>query len=104
MKRDYEIACVMRLDSNEEVLRDNIEQVRAWIEAGEEGKVTRIDRWGRRKLAYEVDRQREGYYVFFYAQVEPNAMHELDQNLKLASFVLRYLVVRADEVTAAPNS
>lgn len=97
MKRDYEIAVVLRTDPNDEVINEGVNQVKNWIEENEQGSVTKIDRWGRRKLAYEIDRQREGYYVFFYANIEAAHLPELERNLNLATDILRYLVVRVDE-------
>jgi small subunit ribosomal protein S6 len=96
MKRPYEVAVVVRPDSNEEVMNETVEQVKAWIEANQQGTVNKIDRWGRRKLAYENDKQREGYYVLFEADIEPVSINELERNLRLATGVLRFLVVRPD--------
>lgn len=100
MKRPYEITVVLRILSNEDETQAAINQIVAWIEnkRGEEssGIITRIDRTrlGRRKLAYEIDGQRDGLYLIFYADIEPNHMHELDLNLRLFNPVLRYLVIR----------
>ena len=96
MKRPYEVAVVVRPDSNEEVMNETVEQVKAWIEANQLGTVNKIDRWGRRKLAYEIDKQREGYYVLFEADIEPASINELERNLRLSTGVLRFLVVRPD--------
>lgn len=87
----------MRIDPNEEVINDTVTQVQSWVEADELGQVTKIDRWGRRKLAYEIDKQRDGYYVFMYADIDPQNLPELERNLKLSSNVLRYLIVLAEE-------
>ena len=98
MKRPYEIAFVVRIESaGDEAINDQITQVQGWIEANGSGQVTKIDRWGRRKLAYEIDRQREGYYVIMEANVDPTGLPELERNLKLSSAILRYLVIRTDE-------
>lgn len=98
MKRAYEVTFVVRLDNADENLVNNtIDQVRGWIEAGELGQVTKIDRWGRKKLAYEVDKQREGYYVLMESQIEAKALMEIDRNLNLSPNILRYLVVRTEE-------
>lgn len=97
MKRDYELTFIVRIESNEDAINETIEQVRAWVEADEGGTVTKIDRWGRRKLAYEIDRQREGYYVLFHAALEPATLDELERNLRLAPAIMRYLIVRAGE-------
>lgn len=98
MKKPYEITVVLRIENNEDVQKANLEQVKNWIEADGHGVITRLDanHWGRRRLAYEIDGQREGLYVLFYADIEPDAVEELDRNLRLATGVLRYLIVRPD--------
>ena len=58
--------------------------------SGAGGKVERIDRWGRRRLAYEIDRQQEGYYVLLEVTAEPVSMKEVDRILSLADEVLRF--------------
>jgi small subunit ribosomal protein S6 len=98
MKRPYEIAFIIRIESaGDEAINDQITQVQGWIEANGSGQVTKIDRWGRRKLAYEIDRQREGYYVIMEASVDPQGLPEVERNLKLSSAIMRYLVIRKDE-------
>ena len=98
MKRPYEIAFIVRIESaGDEAINDQITQVQGWIEANGSGQVTKIDRWGRRKLAYDIDRQREGYYVIMEANVDPKGLPEVERNLKLSSAILRYLVIRTDE-------
>ena len=98
MKRPYEVTFIVRLDNTDEALvNGTIDQVRAWIEAGELGQVTKINRWGRKKLAYEIDRQREGYYVLMESQIEPKALAEIERNINLSPYILRHLVVRTGE-------
>jgi small subunit ribosomal protein S6 len=114
MKRPYEITVVLRILSNEDETQAAINQIVAWIEnkrSGEtSGTITRIDRTrlGRRKLAYEIDGQRDGLYIIIHADIEPAHMHELDLNLKLYNPVLRFLVIRdeskpEDEKAAKPR-
>src|SRR5690606_16998338 len=98
MRKPYELTFVLRTDSGgDDAINEQISQVQEWIEADEYGQVTKIDRWGRRKLAYEIDRQREGYYVLMEANIDPLGLPELERNLKLTSPILRYLIIRADE-------
>jgi small subunit ribosomal protein S6 len=98
MKRPYEVTFIVRLDNTDEnQVNNTIDQVRGWIEAEQLGQVTRIDRWGRKKLAYEIDKQREGYYVLMESQIESRALLEIERNLNLSPFILRYLIVRTDE-------
>lgn len=100
LKRPYEIVFIVRLDiTDENLLNSTIDQVRAWVETNDLGKVSKIDRtrWGRRKLAYEIDRQREGYYVLMEAQVASSALFELERNMNLSPYILRYLIIRTDD-------
>lgn len=96
MKREYELTFVVRIESNEESMNDTVNQIKDWIETDDLGTVTKIDRWGRRKLAYEIDRQREGYYVLMEAEIDPDHIDELERSMKLSSSILRYLVIRPD--------
>lgn len=99
MKRPYEIPVVFRI-MPEDDFQQAIDQVVAWIENSNEfedsGSVTKIDRnrLGRRRLAYEIDGQRDGWYVLFYADIDARHLRELELNLKLYEPVLRYLIVR----------
>jgi len=77
-------------------MNESLTQIKGWVEANENGTVTKIDRWGRRRLAYEIDKQREGYYVFYYADIDAANLPELERNLRLSPSVLRYLLVRQE--------
>ena len=60
------------------------------------GEVSNVDRWGRRRLAYQIDKQGEGYYVVVAATADPASLRELDRVLTLADEVIRFkAVVRA---------
>jgi small subunit ribosomal protein S6 len=97
VRRDYELTFVLRIDANEDATNESVEEVRRWVEADELGAVNKVDRWGRRRLAYEIDKQREGYYVLFDAAIDSQNIPELERNLRLSTTVLRYLLVRKDE-------
>ena len=109
MKRPYEITVVFRILTPEEEMQQAVDQVIAWIENSNEienpGKVTRIDRnlFGRRRLAYEIDGQREGQYIIFYADIDAEHLTEMELNFKLYTPILRYLIVR-DETPAAEDN
>ena len=57
------------------------------------GEVTKLDRWGRKRFAYELARQTEGYYVVVRFTAEPAALEELDRALKIADEVIRHKVL-----------
>ena len=58
------------------------------------GEVGKVARWGRRRLAYEIARQSEGYYVVVAFTAEPSVIAELERSLHLADEVLRFKVVQ----------
>lgn len=97
MRKAYELTFIVRLDPNEEVINESVNQVQSWVEANQLGQVTKIDRWGRRKLAYEINKQRDGYYVLMEADIEPANLPELERNLKISSSILRYLIVLSEK-------
>lgn len=96
MRRPYEVTFVVRVDTDEATINNTVDQVRTWIEADDLGHVSKIDRWGRQKLAYEIDNQREGYYVLMETQIEGRALGEIERNMNLAPNIMRYLVIRKD--------
>jgi len=65
------------------------------------GTPGRVDRWGKRRFAYELHHRWEGYYVLMEATAEPAAMAELDRMFHLADEVIRHKVIRLPEKTPA---
>jgi small subunit ribosomal protein S6 len=64
------------------------------------GQVGNVDRWGRRRLAFEIERQTEGYYVVVEFTAEPEVLTELERSLHLADEVLRFKIVVRGEIAA----
>ncbi len=93
MRKSYELTFVVRNDPNDDAINAVINQVQAWVEADNLGQVTKINRWGRRRLAYEINRQRDGYYVVMNADMDTQNHAELNRNMKLSSDILRYLLI-----------
>ena len=61
------------------------------------GEVTKLDRWGRKRFAYELARQTEGYYVVVRFRAGPETQQELDRTLKIADEVIRHKVLLLPE-------
>jgi small subunit ribosomal protein S6 len=90
--RKYEIMLILPSEADDKVIggvTDRISQVLS--ERG--GEVVKVDRWGKRRLAFEINRQPEGFYLIVEFQAEPAAVKELDRVLALADDVLRFKVV-----------
>ena len=92
---DYEILLLLDPDLAEEPQAEVVTRVRDLIEKGG-GTFTRHDAWGKRKLAYEIDKKAEGIYAVVDLQAEPAVVKELDRQLNLNEAVLRTKVIRPD--------
>lgn len=99
MNRKYELVYVVSPDATEEQLADLQSQVEA-IVSRMDGQVEQVDNWGRRKLAYEIGRHKEGTYVLLTLNGSGELMKEIDRRLKVFDIVIRHLVVRIDEEQA----
>jgi small subunit ribosomal protein S6 len=83
---------ILPAEADESVVSAALDRIsRVVSESG--GELGSVDRWGRRRLAFEVDRQHEGYYVLAEFTAEPEVIAELERTLHLADEVLRFKVV-----------
>ncbi len=92
----YEMMFIARTDVPEE----EIEKLNAQMESvvsGAGGKVEKIDKMGRRRLAYRVKKQREGVYILFTFEGTGDTVREFERRLKVTDTVIKYLTVRVDE-------
>lgn len=94
--RDYELVFIITPVVEDENIQDVVDRVRGWLQA-DGGGVTKVDVWGRRQLAYPIQKFNEGTYVLLNAQLKPDALNELERNLKLDTSIIRYLLVRMNE-------
>ena len=63
----------------------------------ENGEVVSVDDWGKRKLAYEIDDLKEGYYYVVDFKSEPDHIKEFERRLRLSDYVPRYMVIRKED-------
>ena len=94
--RGYELVLIINPEILEEDLPTAIEKVSQFI-TGRGGEVANVNRWGRRKLAYPIQRHMEGNYVVTQFRLDPDQIAGLEASLGLAEEVIRHLVVRTDE-------
>jgi len=90
--REYEIMLILPPDAEDSVVDGVVERVKGVL-SDRGGEVKSADKWGRRRLAYEIAKQTEGYYLVLSFDTEPEAVLELDRVLSLADEVLRFKVV-----------
>ncbi len=94
--RSYEVALIIRPDVEEEAQQQLIERL-SQVLAAEGGQVDNVETWGRRRLAYPIDKVNEGYYYFIQGQFSSSALPELERAAKLSEDILRHMVIRQDE-------
>src|SRR5262245_51177727 len=96
MSRRYELVYVVSPEATDEQVADLHAQVEA-ISQRLGGQIEKTENWGRRKLAYEIGRHKEGTYVLEVLLGNGDLMKEIDRRLKVSDLVIRHLVVRVDE-------
>ncbi len=100
--REYEACFVIHPRVDEAGIEQEIGAVTGVISAGG-GELVGVHKWGRRKMAYPVQKVRDGYYVLVRFQGESGVLSELDRRFKLNESVLRHLVVRAADDEFPPD-
>ncbi len=91
----YELAVVVNAKLEEEEKAAVLENVKELI-ARFGGTVTDVDDWGKRKLAYEIQKMHEGYFSFIHFEAEPTCPAEIESRVRIMDNVIRYLCVRQD--------
>ena len=97
--RPYEVMVILDARLEDEVIRAAVDRSTQVIRAGG-GTPGKVDRWGKRRFAYELRHQSEGYYVVIEATAEPAAMADLDRMLHLADEVIRHKIIRLPDKVA----
>lgn len=91
----YELAVVVNAKIEDDARTDVIEKVKALITRFG-GNVTDIDEWGKKRLAYEIQKMKEGYYYFIHFESDATTPSEIEQRIRIMDNVLRYLCVRQE--------
>jgi small subunit ribosomal protein S6 len=91
--RSYECAVVFYPNLGDDGVKTGAAKY-AQVIADGGGELTRLETWGKRRLAYEIDHQQEGYYLFYKFRGDKPVLDELGRQLKIDESVLRHLVIR----------
>ncbi len=94
--RKYEIIFIAHPDLDEENLNGVVEKITGLI-ADDKGEVVSVDNWGKRKLAYRIQKQREGQYVLITANMDPAAVKNLSQNMRYVESIMRSMITAVVE-------
>jgi small subunit ribosomal protein S6 len=103
--REYETVYILRPNTPNEGVAEVNTRIKGIIE-GMGGKVIKVDNWGKRRLAYEVAKERKGIYLYWQYLAQPGVVEETERNLRMLDSVIRYLTVKVDEnivVDARPS-
>ncbi|SHF43958.1 30S ribosomal protein S6 [Desulforamulus putei] len=94
--RNYEVMYIIKPEVEEEKVTALVEKFKALVE--ERGaEVTKLDKWGKRRLAYEINHMKEGIYVVMQFKAEAAAAAELDRVMKINDDIIRHMITREDE-------
>lgn len=99
--RSYEIMLILPADAEDATVAAATDRI-AQVLGPDGGQVTNVDTWGRRRLAYEIDRRSEGCFVVVDCLADPKSMRELERVLTLADEVVRFKVVLREVASAEP--
>jgi small subunit ribosomal protein S6 len=92
----YELMYIVKPELDDQAVQQEIEKVGQLIQTNG-GQVRKVTPWGKRRLAYSVKDQREGYYVVEEFDLDQAKVAEVDRVLKISDTVFRHLLVRQDE-------
>jgi len=95
--RDYEIMYIVNptVADQEETLEESINKVHTLI-TDNGGEIVNVDRWGKRKFAYEIEKIKEGYYVVTKFKIAATALTELNRVLKLNEDLVRFMIINEE--------
>jgi small subunit ribosomal protein S6 len=98
--RHYEVMVILDAGLEEDAIRATVDRATKSLSSNG-ATVGKVDRWGKRRFAYEVNHRSEGYYLLINFEAEPAAIPELDRMLGLADEVIRHKVIRLPEKVVA---
>lgn len=91
----YESIIIINPSLEEEGLKSLIQKFTDLINS--DGKVESVEEMGKKKLAYEVKKNKEGYYVLFNFEAKPELIAELERNYRITDEVIKFIVVRKED-------
>lgn len=93
--RNYELVFIIQPDLDETGVKGIVDKVQGWItEAG--GTITKIDNWGKKRMAYQINKRREGQYILVEMQMPPTYSNELERNMRFLEPVMRFSLILRD--------
>ena len=91
----YELALVLNAKVEDDVRTATLEKVKGLVERFN-GTITNVDEWCKKRLAYEIQKMKEGFYYFIQFESDSNCPNEVENHIRIMEPVIRYLCVRQD--------
>ena len=92
----YELAVIVNATLEDDARAGVVDKCKALVERFG-GVISEVDEWGKKRLAYEIQKMKEGYYYFIRFEAEGTAPAEIESRVRIMDNVLRFLIVRTDE-------
>ena len=89
---NYELVIIIHPDLDDEAIEQSLDRIKGWITDGD-GNIDKIDKWGKRRLSYQIQKQNEGIYYLLDVSMLPTSIAELERNLTILEPVMRYMIV-----------
>jgi small subunit ribosomal protein S6 len=94
--RNYEIVFIVHPDLDENSFAETISRVKNWITEAN-GTITKEEIWGKKRMAFEIRKQREGQYALLNAQMETSFVNELERNFRITEPIMRFLIIAKND-------
>jgi len=94
--RSYETILIVRPNANEELIAGIVDKITKTIQEGQ-GSLLKVDKWGLRKLAYQVKKEKQGYYIYIEYCTPPDILFELERLLSIDENVIKFMTVKLEE-------
>ena len=93
--RKYEVIFIVHPEIEDNGLDELLNRVQGWItDSG--GKIEKIDRWGKRKLAYQINKLKEGTYFLLHTEMEPTFCRDLERDFQILESIIRYSIIKVE--------
>jgi len=90
--REYEMVVIIHPDLDDEAINTALDRIKGWITESK-GEVVKVDNWGKKRLAYQIQKQDEGIYYLMDLSLVPTSIAELERNLSILEPVMRHMIV-----------
>ncbi|MGL1936946.1 MAG: 30S ribosomal protein S6 [Fibrobacterales bacterium] len=90
--KQYETMVIIDSMVTDQVIQDELQAIESTITAA--GEIIKIDKWGKRKMAYEIDRKSHGFYAVFYYNAETSVIEKLEANFRINDNIIRWISLK----------